>query len=264
MTLQKLAIYYGYPTLVNDARGEVGKGVKVFAQFSHVVLGGGLEKDGNRLRPKHPDRKIIEQAPETEFFGYVNLGITNSPEPHSMDEIRERIAAWKEMGVAGIFFDAVGFEYGVTRERQNEAIRGVHELSLKAFVNCHRPDDVFGEKKIPLNSAGGGNVSGLKPEITGGDLYLFESFVIAAGLYQDPAFMREKLNALQEYKKSFRVNTFGVGTFEAISDATEPHLKHFFYCAVLAGFDGIGVADPVYAATSNRLYLYTPSYHREA
>lgn len=267
MPLQKLAIYYGYPSLVNDSRGDPGKAAKIFSQFSHVILGGRLENEGEILQPKHPDhdptKKIIQAAAGTEFFGYVNLGVTNTPEPCAIGEIGGRVRAWKEMGVAGIFLDAAGFEYGVTRERQNASVKMTHELSLKAFVNSHHPEDAFSDKRVPLNALGGGNLEGLKAAVEPGDLYLFESFVISGGLYQDPAFTREKLLTLFPFKRAFRLRTFGVATFNSIGQTTEDHFKHLFYCAILADFDGVCIADPAYAATTNRLHLFTPSLHRE-
>lgn len=267
MTLQKLAIYYGFPSLVNDSRGDVEAAAKIFSQFSHVVLGANLQNDGHGAKPKHADhdntRGIIQKASDSEFYGYINLGVLNTPEPHSLDEIKQGILNWKTMGVAGIFFDAAGFEYGVTRERQNESIRCAHEASLKAFVNSHQPEDTFGHQKVPLSSNGGGNVHGIKSAVGERDLYLFESFVISGGIYQDPAFTRDKLNKLNRFKEEFKIRTFGVASFDKIDEATEPHLKHLFYGAVLANMDGICLADPTYAATSNRLHLFTPSFHRE-
>ena len=39
----RLAIYYGYPSLVNEARGDVEKAASVFSAYDVVVLGDGLE-----------------------------------------------------------------------------------------------------------------------------------------------------------------------------------------------------------------------------
>ena len=42
-TLARLAIYYGYPSLVNGANGDLEKAARVFSAYDVVVLGDGLE-----------------------------------------------------------------------------------------------------------------------------------------------------------------------------------------------------------------------------
>src|SRR5438046_6630578 len=42
-TPARLAIYYGYPSLVNGANGDLEKAARVFSAYDVVVLGDGLE-----------------------------------------------------------------------------------------------------------------------------------------------------------------------------------------------------------------------------
>lgn len=72
----KLAIYYGYPSLVNEAGGNLTTATAHFAAFDVVVLGDGLE------HPAHPDHANTVQiiadlvAGGTEVYGYIDMGVT--------------------------------------------------------------------------------------------------------------------------------------------------------------------------------------------
>ena len=90
----------------------------------------------------------MRRNPRTHFYGYVCLGDIPGSAPEkkllSARELRERIALWKRMGVAGVFLDEAGYDWpGVDRERQNMAVRYIHELGLSAFPNAFYPEELF-------------------------------------------------------------------------------------------------------------------------
>ncbi|HSV66526.1 MAG TPA: hypothetical protein VLJ59_11545 [Mycobacteriales bacterium] len=141
-----LLVYYNYPSLINNAAGDVGKAAGQFAYYGYVVLGAGLEKPGG---DHDKTASIVAKTHDlsqgmTQFFGYVPLGPAGPGLPrYTMDQIRARVAAWKWMGVDGIFFDTFGFEFGNTRQRQNLAVDAVHTAGLTVVANAWNPDDVF-------------------------------------------------------------------------------------------------------------------------
>src|SRR5438876_5501709 len=51
---QRLAIYYGYPSLVNGAHQDLSRAVAVFSEYDLIVLGAGLEFDTPRPRTAGP------------------------------------------------------------------------------------------------------------------------------------------------------------------------------------------------------------------
>src|SRR5438874_120140 len=73
----RLAIYYGYPSLVSAANGDVEKAAGVFSKYDVVVLGAGLEfpdRQIGRYPPGDPQEhqkvlKIIEAARERSQIG---------------------------------------------------------------------------------------------------------------------------------------------------------------------------------------------------
>src|SRR6516225_837643 len=44
--LKRVAVYYGYPSLVNGAKGDLDKAAQVFNRYHIVVFGDGLEFPG--------------------------------------------------------------------------------------------------------------------------------------------------------------------------------------------------------------------------
>ena len=84
-TPQRLAIFYGIPSLVNGAGGDVGRAAAVFAEYDLVVLGDGLEfEDVVRARKpagagaveyrrtKEIMARLAASPRATAVFGYVS------------------------------------------------------------------------------------------------------------------------------------------------------------------------------------------------
>jgi hypothetical protein len=45
--VRTLAVFYGWPSAINDARGDIGAATREFAGYDAVILGAGLEKDSH-------------------------------------------------------------------------------------------------------------------------------------------------------------------------------------------------------------------------
>src|SRR5947208_399006 len=82
---QRVAIYYGYPSLVNGADEDLSRAVAVFSAYDVIVLGDGLEFDTAGADTAGPEehqftRQLIEKLhlmPRRGFvYGYVDLGRT--------------------------------------------------------------------------------------------------------------------------------------------------------------------------------------------
>lgn len=120
-TPKRLAIYYGWPSLVNGT-SDLDTATNVFCHFDLVVFGATLEV------PSHSDHDntviIIDNLRNrcgTEVYGYVTLsGIP-------IDEIKLRVDRWVAMGVAGIFLDEAGRDYGVDRNRLREVVEYIRQ-----------------------------------------------------------------------------------------------------------------------------------------
>ena len=148
---KRLAIYYGYPSLVNGANWDVNKAASEFAFFDVIVFGDGIEHSGHG---DHANTKIIIQKLRSqgkEVFGYVDMGISPVPAQNlSIATAQQYVDEWAKMGVSGIFWDDAGFDFHVTRERQNTLVNYSHSKGLTVTVPASSPRSW----KAPLANAG--------------------------------------------------------------------------------------------------------------
>ena len=242
---KKLAIYYAFPSLINGANGNVTSAVNVFKVYDMVVFGAGLEK---MTHADHAKTIQIINHPlmvGTQVFGYIDA-------TRMVNDFQTRTDQWKAMGVKGILLDRFGYDFGVTRSKQNTLINYVHSKGLIAFVNAWNPDDVFGSSVVPLL-----NTLGTAPVINSGDWFLAPSYQIIDGAYQTASDWKTKADKMATYKA-------GVGTKIACSTTTtssigfdQAKLDYAYYSTALYNFDAFAWGEPDYSATSATLPLRT-------
>lgn len=269
-TPARLAIYYGYPSLVNGSNGDLEKAAKIFAGYDVVILGDGIEFP-DRQSARYPvgdaeehekARKIIAAAqrrnPRTRFFGYICLGeiISKAGETSlTPEQLEERARLWKQMGVAGIFLDEAGYDYAiVTRKRQNVAVRIIHELGLSAFMNAYFLDHLFSlEDNLPYARGMGKNPEHLHPLLDRRDLFLLESFQVHNGMYESLSAWRARLNQAREYRRRYGLRIFATTTTTEQEPLSTEKFTYAWWTAVLYGLDGFSWGEPNFAALSNAL-----------
>jgi hypothetical protein len=257
---QRIAVYYGYPGLVNGADHDLSRAVSVFSDYDVIVLGDGLEFDVPRPNMAGPaehqfTRRLIQALRLTPrrplVYGYIDLGSTQRL---SLEDIRDRIDRWARMGAQGIFFDEAGYDFGVTRERQNAAVAAVHAHGLSACLNAFRPADVFGTMPTPLNAVGGGNPGGTPPALSARDAVLLESFAVRNGVPEPAESLAVRARAALEGRARFGTRVFAVATSEGAADHAS--LAEFgWWTASAFALDGYGWGMPAFSAVTSRLPL---------
>jgi hypothetical protein len=267
----RLAIYYGYPSLVNGANGDVEKAASVFSVYDVVVLGDGIEfrdQESGRFPPGDPEEhqkalRIIaavrNRSTRTRFYGYVCLGEIPSAERERTSltpkQLEERIRLWKEMGVAGIFLDEAGYDFPVvTRERQNMAVRIIHDLGLRAFLNAYFLDHLFSaDDKLPYASGTAKNPKHLPPLLDERDMFLLESFQVNNGTYESVSAWRARLNQGLEFRRRYGSHIYATTTTTELQPFDTEKFNYAWWTALLFGLDGFGWGEPNFAAVSNEL-----------
>ncbi len=247
---KSLAVYYGWPSAVAEGGDSAPSPVEVFARFAVVVLGAGLEE------PAHPDysRSVALiaalKARGVEIYGYLDMGLTTQPRPLTTAEWDQRIALWQGMGVTGIFWDDVGYEfaggldYVAYRRRQIELIELTRGSGLTVFLNVWNPDDLFratheGQVGLPVVM------------LRATDMVLAESWFISAGRFVDPAEWQRKAEKLVSYRQErpYRLACVATGpdlTAGELSSAFEAA----YWAAVMYECDFFQYTDPQYGARS--------------
>ncbi|MGB7845223.1 MAG: hypothetical protein WBL63_06380 [Candidatus Acidiferrum sp.] len=271
ITPARVAIYYGYPSLVNGSSGDVEKAASVFSAYDVVVLGDGLEfpdKEFDRYPPGDPEehrkvRGIIAAVrgrnPKTRFYGYVCLGEISAPMGEKIsltpEQLEERVRLWKQMGVAGIFLDEAGYDFAVvTRKRQNMAVKIIHELGLSAFLNAYFLDHLFSlEDKLPYANGTAKNPERLPPLLDRRDLFLLESFQVRNGNYESTAAWQARLKQALRYRQRYGAHIFATTTTTEQEPFSSEKFNYAWWTALLYGLDGFSWGEPDFAALTNAL-----------
>jgi hypothetical protein len=264
----RLAIYYGYPSLVNGAAGNVDRAVATFADYEVIVFGDGLEFDDVNPRrtpagagaDEHRKTRAIvgrlrARSAATRIYGYIDLG---NSQRLSLVDIQGRAAKWAAMGATGLFLDEAGYDFGVTRERQNAVVDFVHSLGLSVFANAFNTDDLFGTASVPLNSVGGGNPSGAASRLGANDAFLLESFQVRLGEVDNWSIWAARTAAAIKNRERFGSKVFAVTTTTAATERSAAALYPYaWWSAAVWGLDGFGWGEPDFSGVSASL----PSRH---
>jgi hypothetical protein len=248
---KRLAIYYGIPSLVNGAAGDIGRAAAAFAEYDLVVFGDGLEFDDVVPARKPPGagpiehgrtRAIVAQlaaAPrKTAVFGYVDLGRSQQL---AIDEIKSRVSKWKALGAAGIFYDEAGADFGVDRARQNDAVAAAHAAGLRVVLNAFNPDDVLRT-----------GADGVRPRLGAGDAYLLESFAVRNGLPEDPRGWNDRLERARRGAAATGASIWATTTTTEGKFAPEL-MTHAWRAAVQAGVEAFSWGEPSFGSVDSRL-----------
>jgi len=250
----RAAFFYGYPSLVNGANGDVHLAARIFAAYDIIVLGDGVEfptmlKNRSPIgvgrlehdRSKQIIASILLQKPRAEIFGYVCLGNSQSL---SIATLKRRMEMWKSLGVSGIFLDEAGYDWPiVTRSRQNTAIRLAHSLGMAAFLNAYHPETLtsLGDKstKNPLQE---------KSALTARDLILLESFPIKHGSYLDPSELQSRLQQALRVRQQFSTRVVALSTTQADSPFLEDQMDYACWSAWMFDMDAMAWGEPDFSS----------------
>lgn len=90
-----LAIYYGWPSLVENSQGDVAKASNWFNQFDLIVFGDGIwhPSHGDHVKTKSIIQNLITNGKKV--FGYVDLGVTT--QNLNETQMRQAVDGWHAM-----------------------------------------------------------------------------------------------------------------------------------------------------------------------
>lgn len=234
----RLAIYYGWPSLVNGARG-ASEAAAHFGRYDRVVLGWGLQE---KSHGDHAETAalIAALAGRTTVFGYIPMGSATGLSPR---QVKKAAKLWRKLGVVGVLLDEAGYDYGNDRKRQNACYDAVHSQQLRVVANAWKPADLFSTYPTPSNPKGA--PTALRP----GDAVLYESYRIKDGSPESDEAWREKIQAFSP-ARGLGLEIWGIATGREFSPSMMQHLVH---CAISDGLDAVGWGEPAFSAPDNSL-----------
>lgn len=246
----QLCIYYGWPSYVNGSRGDAVRAAAQFMRCDLVVLGDGIE------HPEHGDNRSAASIISTlrqagkEVFGYIDLGVTT--QNLLLADMERYVDEWRTLGASGIFLDDAGYDYGVTRARQDEIIDYVHGQGMSVFINAWNIDDALAD----VDEAGHPSPSRLGP----GDIYLAESWLVAGGAYQSIQPWAQKADRALQYMRAKEVRVAGVST-AALNKAVTTNIgstkfRMGFWGAAMYNLSAWQWTDVGYSSGNDRMLFY--------
>jgi hypothetical protein len=248
-SLLRLAIYYGYPSLVEGSAGDTSRAVSAFGAYDVIVFGDGLELppagtdaglDAERRRLPSIIAALHATSRNPRIYGYIDLGNSQAL-PQS--EIDRRVDLWQRLGVDGIFYDEAGADFGVTPDRLRAALRAVHARGLSAFLNAFNPDDLFAGDAAPAGRLRQAD------QVGPNDMILVESFAVRNGVREDA--QRTAARAAAALKWRDRVGVKILATTTAGAAGYDAGLfAHGRGMAESVGMNGFGWGEPDFSANS--------------
>ncbi|CAF3439424.1 unnamed protein product [Rotaria sp. Silwood1] len=226
-----LAIYYGWPSLVENSQGNVTAASNWFEQFDLIVFGDGIWKTthGDHVKTQAIMSNLIARGKKV--FGYVDLGVTT--QNLNRKQMRQAVDGWSSMGANGIFWDDAGYDYNVTRQRQSRMIQYCHLKNMHVIMNAWNPDDVLGGVHVKLNS---------------NDIYLLESYLVSDGKYSSLTEWKKKADKCANYQKRLRVKMACLST-----PKTNDQFTQAWFGTAIYNFDYFQATEITYSSSNNNL-----------
>lgn len=236
---KKLLIYYNWPSQL----GNSNTAATIFSAYDYLVLGDGLQKT---IHGDHFSTKSILAQPQmasVKVFGYIDLGVTT--QNLSITEIQNRMNEWKEMGsnVNGVLLDDFGYDYEVSRVRQNAAVNYAHSIGLSVIANGWNPDEVFGN--IYQSTY---NPSQIPTTLNSSDFYLSESYLIMNGDYHNTSNWKNKADKVHTYQNIFGFKILSVTT-NTNTSYSESKFHYAWYGAAIYNHEAIGWGEQYFGAS---------------
>lgn len=235
-----LLIFYAWPSTINSCFGNVDCASGEFGMYDFVVFGDTLQD------PSHPDYSNFvgilahPDLEETAKFGYVDLGVTT--QNLTMEQIASRMDAWKTLDIDGVLLDDFGYDWEVSRQRQNDAVEYAHSIGLSVIANAFRPEDAFGNDHDATY-----NPDELETSLGEEDFYLYESYQITLDSYVSDDVWRSKAELIKQFQKQHRFQVLSITT-TATGAYGQDQFHYTWFSALIDGHDATGWGELYFSA----------------
>jgi hypothetical protein len=260
--LRSLFIFYSPPNIING-RFSDDYAAGIVSRHGDAIFGTGLQDPVNTYHASTLAiiQKVAALGTNTVIWGYIDIGVTSSN--YSLSALQTQIDQWIAMGVGGIFCDLVGYDYGVSRARQNSVINYIHGKGVGAMLNVWNIDDLLAPT-IDITY----NPGGTPTTANNTDVLLLESWIVNSDAYTSPYYatfsdIKTRGDKAISYRTSMGIRVYATNIYSH-SNHTLGELKYMHdYTNAFARvwrFDGSGLAASNFGSTGVDLGVATPLY----
>lgn len=251
--LRSLLIFYAPPGNVN-VRFDNDYAAGVLARHDDIVLGSGLQDPSSvdYANTTAVIQKVMALNPDAVIWGYIDPGVSTGNYP--LSTLQTHIDQWVAIGAQGIFCDVMGYDYLISRARQNAILDYIHSKGVGAIINAFNPDDVFSSA---VNATY--NPAGTPTTANSSDVYLLESWVCNSDAYTAPYYatfsdIKTRGDKARTYRTSLGIRIFATNILEHSSRTDNEIDEYRGVCEAMARafrLDGSGLAVSSYASTGS-------------
>ena len=260
--LRSLLIFYAAPIIIN-AVYDPDYAAAMLARYDDVVLGNDLANPSN---PNYATTstiisKLAALAPNTVVWGYIDIGVNAPAYNHSLSSLQAQIDQWIAIGARGIFCDDYGYDFGVTRDRQNSVLDYIHGKGVGAMMNAWNIADALSPAIVATY-----NPSGTAAHADARDVYLLESWVFNSDAWPAPHYatfwdLKTRGDDARTWRGSSGVRLYAANIMQYSGTSTETLNAYRGMAEALAHIwrlDGLAVAMSNYVATGADIGLVKP------
>lgn len=259
-SLRSVQIFYAPPTTING-KFDADYAAAVLSRYDDVVLGTGLEDPGNAY---YSDTvaiigKATALSPNIVFWGYIDTGVTTGN--LSLSTLQTQIDQWVTAGAKGIFCDVFGYDYGVSRTRQNAILDYIHSKGVGAILNVWDPDQALAATVDAVYNPGG-----VATHANGNDVLLLESWVFNSDAYASPYYatfsdIKTRADKARTYRQNLGIRIFAANIIQQTGLSENSYTEFRGIAEALARIwrlDGSCVAASTYASTGTDVSVVNP------
>lgn len=146
-SMENVIFYKGVPSQISGT-ADIEEACSIFGQYDVVVLWDDYVQNSNAEYANMV--QIIDylkrMKPEMKISGRISFGMDSGSSRLTMEQVKGYIDDWKTAGANGIFLDKAGYDWKVTRERQNEAITYARENEMFLMLSTEILSHIFSAK----------------------------------------------------------------------------------------------------------------------
>ncbi len=226
--------YDGDPLTINGATS-LDEAVDVFKAYDYVIFG-----DPTRWVDNPPIIYDLQNHPEitnTRFFVGVDVGVTTSNLQGT--DLALAIIVWDN-----VFLTNFGSEYGVTRERQNEALHWVNEDLVTVILDAPAEELFLDTVDADFNP------TGAALDINETAYYFYDDYLIEDGGYADQTTWQQKSAIVKEASKEIGFRVLATTTSDNSYD--QDQFYYAWHGTLIDGWRAIGWGEPGYGVNNNQ------------
>lgn len=234
--------YDGNPHKINGAT-TLDEAIAVFEQYDYVIL-------GDPTLFNNPDVNLYDftsnpELEETRFFVAVDIGVTT-------ENLQGTDLGIAIVHHANVFMLNFNSEFGVDRERQNEAMHWANSNGSSVLLDAP-PEELF-SNAVDAEF----NPTGAALDINETAFYYYADYLIEDGAYANATEWRNKAEQVSAAVEEIGIRVIATTSVDT-GDAYNENQYHFaWHGALIDGFEAVGWSEPAYSADTESVPFRTP------